>query len=189
MRLTSRRMTMSGILGGWLLMGSFPGAVCGQLKVGDIAPEFCCEDDQGTSWQSCDHVGKKIIVMYFYPSDFTFCCTRQANSYRDRLGEFAKLNAEVVGISGDDVRVHREFKGENKLTHSLLVDTSGGISDLYDVPFRNGGKAMLKGQSVPRTVTTARQTIVIGLDGRIIYRATEVSPIKDAQEVLEFLRK
>ena len=177
---------MTGFLGAILIAAASRAE--GQVKVGEFAPEFCCEDDKGNVWQSRDHVGKKIIVLYFYPSDFAFCCTRQANLYRDHQADFAKLNAEVIGISGDGVQVHREFKEANQLSQTLLSDSSGTVASQFEVPLRNGGKAMAKAGAVPRTVTAARQTFVIGLDGRIKYHATDVSPIKDAQEVLEFLR-
>src|SRR6185312_1622926 len=52
-----------------------------ELKKGDKAPSFQATDDQGKTWKSSDHVGKKVIVVYFYPADFTGGCTKQACSY------------------------------------------------------------------------------------------------------------
>jgi peroxiredoxin Q/BCP len=185
MRLTMRRLTVSGILGGCLLISAVARSDEKVVKVGALAPEFSCEDDNGNVWQSRDHVGKKIIVLYFYPSDFAFCCTRQANLYRDHQANFVMLNAEVIGISGDGVQAHREFKETNKLSQTLLADSHGTVASQFEVPLRNGGKATAKSATFPRAVTAARQTFVIGLDGRIKYHAIDVSPIKDSEEVLD----
>jgi peroxiredoxin Q/BCP len=57
------------------------------LKVGDKAPAFESVDDQGKAWKSADHVGKKILVVYFYPADLTGGCTKQACAFRDAMGK------------------------------------------------------------------------------------------------------
>ena len=63
------------------------------LKVGDKAPAFTSTDDQGKPWKSSDHVGKKIVVLYFYPADLTGGCTKQACGYRD---DIEKLVTDAV---------------------------------------------------------------------------------------------
>ena len=62
------------------------------LKVGDPAPAFHVQDDTGAVWKSTDHFGKKIVVVYFYPADFTGGCTKQACGFRD---DMAKLSART----------------------------------------------------------------------------------------------
>ena len=187
---------LTGILSGLLWAGgtSTSGDEPREVQVGDRAPEFQCLDHQGQIWKSRDHVGKQLIVVYFYPSDFSFCCTRQAVRYRDRLRDICNEGAEVVGISGDAVQAHRLFQETHKLNFALLSDDDGQIARQFGVPLRIGGKAVIEnaqGTSIKvlRQVTAARCTFVIDKEGRIIYRATEVSPVKDSQEVLEFLRK
>ncbi|HVW02840.1 MAG TPA: peroxiredoxin [Planctomycetaceae bacterium] len=161
------------------------------LKVGDLAPEFCALDDTGRIWESRHHVGPEFLVVYFYPSDFSFCCTRQAVRYRDRQQELEKLGAKVIGISGDSVETHQAFKAEHDLNFSLLSDSVGSIAGQFDVPIRTAGKPADQAREQParRAVTFERCTLVIGRDGRILYRETSVSPIHDADEVLAFLRK
>lgn len=188
MRFLRAFVMLSVVLGGCAVTQAVVRAQ-GNAQAGKMALEFCCVDDKGNAWDSRDHVGKKILILYFYPSDFAFCCTRQAVRYRDSQLDFSELKVEVVGISGDDVAVHREFKEAHQLTQTLLADSSGTVARVFDVPLRNGGKAMVKGEPFPRTVTTGRETIVIGLDGRIKYHSKEVSPINDAREVLEIVRK
>src|SRR4051812_26019717 len=98
------------ILAGWLLVGVGLAAGAGQdakgdkkviLEVGDRAPVFEASDEDGRTWQSATHVGKKIIVLYFYPGDFTPGCTAQAQKFRDNMNKISDLGAEVVGVSGD----------------------------------------------------------------------------------------
>ncbi len=172
------------------------------LQVGDSIPEFQCLDDQGKMWDSRDYVGKQMLVICFYPSDFAFCCTRQAQRYRDCQDELACKGVKLLGISGDTVQAHEKFKTAYSLNFPLLADVDGGIAGKFGVPLRSGGKAMLKdsrgkeivddnGQSVsiPRCVTAARWTMIIGKDGRLLHRQSDVSPVNDCQEVLEFIHK
>src|SRR5262249_39394556 len=80
------------------------------LKVGDKAPAFQAQDDTGKLWKSADHVGKKIMVVYFYPADFTGGCTKEACAYRDDYGKLKEKGVDVVGVSGDAVHNHELFK-------------------------------------------------------------------------------
>src|SRR6516225_2273737 len=61
----------------------------GGVTVGDKAPAFEATDDQGKTWKSSDHVGKKIVVVYFFPADFTGGCTKQACAFRDNSNALA----------------------------------------------------------------------------------------------------
>ena len=72
---------------GMLLVGSLWSAETKAegVNVGDPAPVFQSTDDQAKVWKSTDHVGKKILVVYFYPADLTGGCTKQACSFRDDM--------------------------------------------------------------------------------------------------------
>ena len=185
-----------------LLVGVASGDDPKCLKVGDSIPEFQCLDDQGKMWDSREYVGKQMLVIYFYPSNFAFCCTSQAQRYRDCQRELADQGVKLIGISGDTVEAHGKFKTAYSLNFPLLADVDGSIAGQFGVPLRSGGKAMLKdsrgkeivdsdGQvvAIPRCVTAARWTMIIGKDGRILNRKTDVSPVNDSQEVLEFIHK
>lgn len=194
MRHATRLFTLTGLLSGWLLAGAVSLAEEQTLQLGDLVPVFECLDDQGQIWDSRDHIGKRPVVIYFYPSDFAFCCTRQALSYRDGHNELAQQCLEVVGISADTVEAHRLFKSKHELKCVLLSDAEGQIARQFGVPLRSGGKAMTIGANgetiqIPRKFTAARWTFIVGTDGRILYRDTEASPVKDSQKVLEFLRE
>src|SRR5206468_31754 len=73
------------------------------VKVGDKAPVFTSVDESGKTWKSIDHVGKKIVVLYFYPADFTGGCTSQACGYRDAIDKSGNVAAiDNVAKAGED---------------------------------------------------------------------------------------
>src|SRR5690348_2622166 len=80
------------------------------VKVGDKAPTFEATDDEGKTWKSGDHIGKKIVVIYFYPADFTGGCTKEACAFRDEGSKLTDKGVEVVGVSGDSAKNHELFK-------------------------------------------------------------------------------
>lgn len=172
------------------------------LQVGDYLPEFEVLDDQGKTWKSRDYIGKRVLIVFFYPSDFSFCCTRQVERYRDSHPDLAKLDAEVVGISCDSVESHEMFKTAHALNYPLLADQNGAVARQFGVPLRVGGKAMVhdtSGKSVLNSVgdplhfsrdwTAARWTFVVGKDGRVLHRDTRVSPVSDSKTIAEFICK
>src|SRR6516225_7143692 len=71
------------------------------LKVGDPLPKIESPDDTGKLWKSGEHVGKKYLVIYFYPASFTGGCTAQARAFQADQKKFEDLDVEVVGVSGD----------------------------------------------------------------------------------------
>ncbi len=127
-----------------LLVGAALGDDPKCLQVGDSIPEFQCLDDQGKMWDSREYAGKHMLVIYFYPSDFAFCCTSQAQRYRDCQRELADQGVKLIGISGDTVLAHGMFKTTCSLNFPLLADVDGSIARKFGVPLRSGGKAMLK---------------------------------------------
>jgi peroxiredoxin Q/BCP len=165
------------------------------LKVGDKAPTFEALDDTGKPWKSSEHVGKKIVVVYFYPADMTGGCTKQACGFRDKLGDLSKKGIEVVGVSGDSVKNHQLFKQEYDLTFPLLADTEGKVANAFGVPVTAGEKKVNakfktgKEEVLIRNITTKRWTFVIGKDGKIAHKNTEVAAAEDPQAVLDAVEK
>lgn len=163
-----------------------------ELKVGDKAPKFSASADDGSTWNVNDYVGKKFIVVYFYPAAMTGGCTAQACAYRDMKNEISSADAVVVGISGDNVEGLKLFKKANNLNFPLLSDDSGNIAKKFGVPLRDGGKITREvgGQSfdLERGVTASRWTFIIDKKGNIVYKNTEVDAGKDSQQILEFIK-
>jgi peroxiredoxin Q/BCP len=81
-----------------------------------------------------DFLGRKPLVLFFYPKDDTPGCTKQACAFRDDHEEFGKLDAEVIGISSDSVDSHKRFAGKHSLPFLLLSDEGGTVRKLYGVP-------------------------------------------------------
>ena len=165
-----------------------------ELNVGDKAPAFEARTDADATWDSAERFGKKWVVVYFYPGDFTPGCTAQARAFREAMHKLTEKGVEVVGVSGDSVETHALFKKAQKLNFTLLADEEGAIAKLFGVPVGKGGKVKAKdaeGQPVEitRNVTAARWTFVIGKDGRIVYKNVKVTPALDAKAITEFIAK
>jgi peroxiredoxin Q/BCP len=165
-----------------------------ELKVGDAAPEFESTDDQGETWKSSDHVGKKFLVIYFYPGDLTGGCTMQACGFRDDMEKLKEKGAEVVGVSGDSVDNHKLFKKVKKLNFTLLADEKGELAKKFGVTYKPGGKSKVKDAegndiTLERGVTIQRWTFVIGKDGKVLYKDSKVEAAKDSKKILEVIEK
>ncbi len=163
------------------------------LKVGETVAQFSAVDDNGNPWALSDFLGKKIIVIYFYPAAMTGGCTKQACSYRDELGSLEEYGVKVLGVSGDYPESLRYFRKAHNLNFTLLSDPEGKIATLFGVPLRDGGEITreVDGKQVvlKRGVTASRQTFVIGKDGKLIYVNQSVNAAADAQQVLELIEK
>jgi len=164
------------------------------LTVGDPAPVFSATNDQGKPWKSADLVGKKHIVVYFFPAAFTSGCRVQAQQFRDNMNALNEKGIVVIGISGDSVMAHALFKKAEKLNFTLLADEDGGIARKFGVPLGKGGVVRTKDADgkrleLTRTVTASRWTFLIGLDGKIAYKNTKVEPAADSKQVGAFIEK
>ena len=104
------------------------------LKIGDKAPSFVAVDANETSFDSKDIIGKKPLVIYFYPKDNTPGCTMQACGFRDSYEDFIDLGAEVMGVSSDTVNSHKKFTNQYKLPFILLSDSDKKLRKLFGVP-------------------------------------------------------
>ncbi|HEY6159136.1 MAG TPA: peroxiredoxin [Gemmatimonadales bacterium] len=104
-----------------------------KVKVGDAAPDFTLLDQTGTPVRLRDLVGRKTVVLYFYPKDQTPGCTVEARAFRDSYDAFTAADAEVIGVSGDSVRSHRRFAASQGLPFLLLSDRDGKVRELYGV--------------------------------------------------------
>jgi peroxiredoxin Q/BCP len=153
----------------------FPAAtvLAAMPKAGDTAPLFEGHDQDGTTVKLADFTGKKIVLLYFYPKDFTGGCTKEACGLRDRMGELKTNNVEVIGVSFDSAESHLKFITQYKLPFTLLADTDGKIAGAYDV-------------KMPVMNMAKRVSFLIGLDGKIVHVTdagnpdTHFSEMKDA---------
>jgi peroxiredoxin Q/BCP len=108
------------------------------VKVGDKAPDFTLPSQMGDNVTLSEFLGKKNIVLYFYPKDETAGCTKEACSFRDSYEELTSLGAEVLGVSGQSVESHVAFASHYGLPFILLSDEGNKIRELYGVPSSMG---------------------------------------------------
>jgi peroxiredoxin Q/BCP len=104
------------------------------IQVGDTVPHFTAIDAKGNLFDSATVIGKKPLVLYFYPKDNTPGCTAQACSFRDQYEDFLAVGAEVIGISSDGLSSHQKFTAQYQLPFLLLSDTEYKIRKLFGVP-------------------------------------------------------
>ena len=143
------------------------------LKVGDSAPDFKAIATNGSTLSLSDYVGKQNLVLYFYPEDMTGGCTKEACTFRDDISKYTAKNTAIVGVSMDDLEMHRQFTAKDNLNFPLLVDTAGTICKAYGVP--------IHGHHVERW------TFLIGKDGKIIKVYQQVDPRSHSAQILQDL--
>ncbi len=102
------------------------------LKPGTEAPQFTATLDDGSTFELAAYRGKKHVVLYFYPKDFTGGCTAQACSFRDNYGLIEKHGAIIVGVSGDSEASHASFKDKYDLPFPLAADPDKSVHRLYE---------------------------------------------------------
>ena len=93
------------------------------LQIGDKMPEFEVMDQNGNMISSKDLLGKKTII-YFYPKDNTSGCTEEACNIRDNYQAMIAKGYNVIGVSKDSVKSHKNFATKYDLPFTLLADTS-----------------------------------------------------------------
>lgn len=185
--------TLTVVFGAALVLGAaaqVPAEDKVDLKVGDAAPKFEAKDDTGKVVKSADVVGKKIIVVYFYPADLTGGCTKQACGFRDDMKALGDKDVLVLGVSGDSSENHAIFKKVHGLNFPLLADEKGEVAKAFGVPFTAGEKTFVykhegKDITLVRGGTAARWTFLIGKDGKIVMKNTEVKAADDSKAIIK----
>lgn len=128
------------------------------IKVGDKIPVFTLKNQHNEDFSITDFLGKKPIVLFFYPKDFTPGCVKEVCSFRDLYEDFQDLGAEVIGVSSDGTKSHEKFANKHRLPFTLLSDVKGKIRKQFGVPSSLLG--LLPG----------RMTFVVDATGKVIMR-------------------
>lgn len=105
-----------------------------RIQVGDRAPEFSATTADGKTVRLADYLGKRAVVLFFYPKDGTPVCTQEACAFRDSYEQFVEAGAEVLGVSADSDESHREFSQQHRLSFPLISDADGKLRALFGVP-------------------------------------------------------
>jgi peroxiredoxin Q/BCP len=144
--------------------------------VGFVAPDFKLHSQSGEMVSLGQFLGKRPVVLFFYPKDDTLGCTKEVCAFRDSFEKFRELDAEVVGISSDSVDSHRDFAQKHSLPFTLLSDEGGKVRKLYGVPNTFG-------------LFPGRVTYVMDREGTVRHIfSSQLGVERHVEEALEFLK-
>ncbi len=146
------------------------------LKVGQKAPDFKVNDQDGNEISLSDFKGKKV-VLYFYPKDQTPGCTTEACNLRDNYKLLQKKGYEVLGVSTDSEKSHQKFIEKQDLPFQLLADVDKVIHTKY-------GTWVEKSMYGRKYMGTARVTFIIDEKGAIEEIIEKVDTKNHAEQIL-----
>jgi thioredoxin-dependent peroxiredoxin len=150
------------------------------LSVGDKAPLFSLLDENNQTISLVDYIGKKQVLVYFYPKAMTPGCTVQAQGLRDSKPQLETLNTVVFGISPDETKRLTKFCQRDELNFTLLSDVDHKVADDFGV----WGLKKFMGKEYDGI---HRLTFLIGLDGNISHVFNKFKTKDHHQVVLDFL--
>lgn len=147
-----------------------------QLKEGDQAPDFAVSTQDGKNFKLSQRKDKGWTVLYFYPKADTPGCTKQACAFRDSIKVIRELNAEVYGVSSDDVAAQKKFHEKYHLTFPLLADPDSEVIKLY-------------GTKMPLLKMSKRWTFLIDPKLKIRWIDHDVDPVMNAKAVADKIKE
>lgn len=152
------------------------------LQAGIDAPQFELFDADMELFSLGGQLGKKNVVLYFYPRDDTPGCTIEANEFSDRDDDFAGLDTLVVGISRDDCLSHAQFRDKYGLSVLLLSDTEATVCKKYGVLYDKEVDGVKK-------VSIQRSTFVIDKQGKLRHALYGVQARGHADEIFNLIKE
>ncbi|HLS35524.1 MAG TPA: thioredoxin-dependent thiol peroxidase [Bacillota bacterium] len=150
------------------------------MEIGEKAPDFTLQNQDGEDVQLADFKGKNV-VLYFYPKDMTPGCTTQACDFRDHYDEFSELNAVILGVSPDPVERHQKFIDKYELPFHLLADVDHEVAKEY-------GVWQLKKMFGNEFYGIVRSTFIIDKEGKLVKDFRNVRVKGHVERALEFLK-
>ena len=149
------------------------------LSVGDQAPQFKLENQEGNS-VSLDLLKGKVVILWFYPKASTPGWTVEGQGFRDELKKFLNLNCVIIGASADSVKKQKNFCSNQSFNFDLLSDDSHEMLENYGV----WGKKKFMGREY---MGISRVTYIIDVDGTIKKVYDKVNIKTHAQDILNDL--
>ncbi|MFP3261241.1 MAG: peroxiredoxin [Nitrososphaeria archaeon] len=143
------------------------------LKIGDEAPDFELQNQNGDVVKLSDFRGKTVVI-YFYPKDFTTGCTAEAKDFNQNIEYILSKGVKVIGISSDSIDSHRKFSQKLGLKFDLLSDPERKVIKAYGAQVGN---------------RTRRITYIINKEGKVAFVFPKVVPVGHSQEVLKKLEE
>ena len=147
------------------------------ITAGSVAPDFTLPDQDKKDFKLADYKGKKAVVLFFYPLDWSPTCTKENACFTADLSKFSKY-AEVAGVSIDSVWSHKAWQEKMGLKHRLLADMHRKVTKDYGL-FHAGGNI------------SQRATVIIDKDGKVAWCHVEadITKERDYHAVEEQLKK
>jgi thioredoxin-dependent peroxiredoxin len=149
-----------------------------KLIIGSTVPAFELKDQHGQLFKLDSVLGKKNLVIFFYPKDDSPGCTKEACSFRDQFDVFTEADAVIIGISAQSVESHLDFAEKHRLNYTLLSDTGNKVRKLFGVPTNFFG------------LISGRVTYIINKEGKVIYIFnSQIQAEKHVEEALRILQE
>ncbi|MBS4198453.1 thioredoxin-dependent thiol peroxidase [Bacillus sp. FJAT-49732] len=151
------------------------------VKTNDKAPEFRLRASNGEQVGLADFMGRKHIILYFYPKDMTPGCTTQACDFREFNQDFSDLDAIILGVSPDPLVKHEKFVDKYNLPFLLLIDENHKVAEKY-------GVWKLKTLFGKQYMGIERSTFIINKEGNIVKEWRKVRVKGHVKEALQFVK-
>lgn len=150
------------------------------ISVGSKAPDFSLPSSEiengrpGKIISLADFLGKKHVVLAFYPLDYSPTCTGEHGCFKNDFGAFEGLDAAVLGVSVDSAWCHAAFKKDLGIAYPLLADfhPKGKMAESYG--FYHADKGI-----------TGRGTVIVSKDGTVAF--VEENPLGEARSNAKLL--
>lgn len=149
-----------------------------KITVGSKIPSFELKDQNGELFNIESVLGKKNLIIYFYPKDDTPGCTKEACAFRDQFEVFQDIDAMVIGISGQSVESHHDFALKHRLNFTLLSDEGNNLRKKFGVPANMFG------------LIAGRVTYVVDKSGKVVFTFnSQMQAEKHVEEALKILKE
>ena len=149
-------------------------------KPGHLAPTFTLTNQNGDEVSLKDFLGKKYVVLYFYPKAMTPGCTVQACGLRDSLQSLEQFEAVALGVSPDPVTRLKKFEDKEELNFTLLSDEDHALANKYGV----WGLKKFMGREFLGIIRT---TFIIDKEGRVVHVMDKVKTKTHHKDVAKLL--
>lgn len=151
------------------------------MQIGDKVQDLLGIDQEGKEVRLSDYPGKRV-ALYFYPKDNTSGCTAQACSLRDSYADLRARGVEIIGVSPDSAKSHKQFIEQHSLPFRLIVDEDTKLNELF-------GVWVEKSMYGRKYMGTERSTFIISAEGVVehILRGKEVKTATHSEQILALL--
>ncbi len=147
------------------------------LEPGATMPLLTVRDDTGAEISTRDLLGQQL-VLYFYPKDDTWGCTKEATQFREEYEHFRRKNTVLVGVSRDSVESHRLFKEKYLIPYRLLADVESRLCDAFGV---------IVDENIYGKNAIQRSTFLFDPSGTLLRAWPKVTVMGHADEILKAL--